>query len=86
VGEAAWAGDADAEIAAWTRYESLVNLAFAPSPATIICTYDEESFPEDVAADARRTHPSIAHGVDATANPSYQEREDFLLAPPNSSD
>ena len=41
VGEAAWAGEADAEIAAWTRYESLVNIVFASSPATIICTYDE---------------------------------------------
>ncbi len=61
VGEPAWSGDAD-EIAAWTRYESIVNLAFASSPATIICTYDEESFPEDVIADALRTHPEVAHG------------------------
>jgi transcriptional regulator with XRE-family HTH domain len=82
--EAAWSDDTDAEIATWTRYESLVNLAFASSPATIVCTYDERSFAEDVVADARRTHPSVAHGIDATTNPEYRSPEDFLLAPPPS--
>jgi transcriptional regulator with XRE-family HTH domain len=83
VAEAAWAGDTDAQIAEWTRYESLVNLAFASSPATIMCTYDERSFPEEVVADARRTHPSIARGVNSTTNPAYREPEDFLVAPQN---
>jgi hypothetical protein len=32
VAEAAWADDTEAEIAEWTRYESLVNLVFAASP------------------------------------------------------
>jgi transcriptional regulator with XRE-family HTH domain len=85
IAEAAWSGDTEAEIATWTRYESLVNLAFASSPATIVCTYDERSFAEDVVADARRTHPSVVHGVDATTNPDYRSPEDFLLAPPASS-
>lgn len=40
VAEAAWANDTEAKIAAWTRYESLVNLVFASSPATILCAYD----------------------------------------------
>jgi transcriptional regulator with XRE-family HTH domain len=79
VAEAAWAGNTLAEIAAWTRYESLVNVAFASSPVTFICTYDERSFPVEVIADARRTHPEVAHGADATASPSYLEPEDFLL-------
>ena len=78
--EAAWADDTDTEIAAWTRYEALVNLAFASSPATLMCTYDERSFPAEVIADARRTHPQLAYGSDATASPSYRKPEDFLLA------
>jgi transcriptional regulator with XRE-family HTH domain len=78
VAEAAWAGDAD-EIAAWTRYESLVNLAFASSPATIICTYDEASLPESVIADALLTHPEFAHGSAATENGSYRGPEQFLV-------
>ena len=78
VAEAVWSGGAD-EIAAWTRYESLVNLAFASSPATIICTYDEESLTEEVIADALLTHPEFASESDATANLSYQEPEEFLV-------
>jgi transcriptional regulator with XRE-family HTH domain len=85
VAEAAWAGDTDAEIAAWTRYESLVNLVFASSPASIICTYDERSFPEDVVADALRTHPVVAHGGDATPSPAYRTPEEFLLEPQGAS-
>ena len=83
VAEAAWAGETDAEIAAWTRYESLVNLAFASSPATFTCTYDERSFPEKAVADARRTHPEVTHGSVATASPTYREPEAFLLEPQN---
>lgn len=81
VAEAAWEGDTDAEIAAWTRYESLVNLAFAASPATIICTYDERSFPPEIIADARRTHPAIVHGDSSTASATYRAPEDFLVSP-----
>jgi transcriptional regulator with XRE-family HTH domain len=79
VAEAAWTGRSEAEIDMWTRYESLVNLAFASSPATIVCTYDERSFPTDVVADARRTHPEVAHGIEATASPAYRGPEHFLL-------
>jgi transcriptional regulator with XRE-family HTH domain len=79
VAEAAWSGDTEAEIAAWTRYESLVNLAFASSPATILCTYDERSFPVEAVADAHRTHPEITRGNDATPSATYAAPVDFLL-------
>jgi transcriptional regulator with XRE-family HTH domain len=79
VAEAAWAGGSAAEIATWTRYESLINLAFASSPATILCTYDEGAFPADVIADARRTHPEITDGEDATPSHTYRGPEEFLL-------
>ena len=79
VAEAAWEGNTDAEMAAWTRYESLVNLAFASSPATIICTYDERSFPVEGVADAHRTHPEVAHGPDTIPSPTFQAPEEFLL-------
>ena len=79
LGEAGWSGGTDAEIATWTRYESMVNLAFASAPATMVCTYDEQAFPVDVIADARRTHPEVAHGSAASASPTYQEPEAFLF-------
>jgi transcriptional regulator with XRE-family HTH domain len=79
VAEAAWAGETDADITVWTRYESLVNLAFAFSPATILCTYDERLFPPSVVADAHCTHPEIVSGNDATASARYRRPEDLLL-------
>jgi len=85
VAEAAWSSDTDAEMAAWTRYESLVNLAFASSPATIMCTYDEGAFSVEAVEDARRTHPTVAHGSVASASPAYREPEDLLLQPWNAS-
>ena len=81
VAEAAWTTHTDAEIAKWTRYESLVNLAFASSPATIMCTYDERSLPVEVVASACQTHPEMVHGNDTTASSSYRRPEDFLLDP-----
>jgi transcriptional regulator with XRE-family HTH domain len=85
VGEPVWAGRSDAEVTAWTRYESMINVLFASSPATIVCPYDVRSVPVKVIADARRTHPEVAHGSDATASPTYREPEDFLLEPQNAS-
>lgn len=81
VAEAGWAAETDAEIAVWTRYESLVNLAFASAPATVLCTYDEGSFSVEAIEDARRTHPTVSHGSDLTASSAYREPEDFLLDP-----
>ena len=81
VGEPVWAGRSDAEVTAWTRYESLINLGFAASPATIVCPYDTRSLPVEVVADARRTHPEVAHGSDAATSAMYQEPQDFLLEP-----
>jgi transcriptional regulator with XRE-family HTH domain len=82
VAEIAPESRSDSTILAWTRYESLVNLAFASSPTTFICTYDDRSWPVDVIAQARRTHPEVADGSDATANPDYRVPEHFLIDAP----
>ena len=81
VAEAAWTSHPEVGMDAWTRYESLVNLAFASSPATIICTYDERSLPVEVVTGASRTHPEIADGSGVTASRLYRAPEDFLLEP-----
>lgn len=85
VGEPPLAGRSHAEITAWTRYESVINLALASSPATIVCPYDTRSLPVEVVDDARRTHPQVAQGSDATASPMYRDPGDFLLDPQNAS-
>jgi transcriptional regulator with XRE-family HTH domain len=81
VGHPIWAGRSDVETAAWFRYESLVNLAFAAAPATIVCTYDTSAFSEEVIAVARVTHP-VAHGGVFDESITYRETEDFLLESP----
>jgi transcriptional regulator with XRE-family HTH domain len=81
VGDPVWAARSPAEITAWFRYESLVNLAFAAAPATILCPYDNRTVPAEVIADARRTHPDVTHSGGALEVPTYQEPEDFLLQP-----
>jgi transcriptional regulator with XRE-family HTH domain len=80
VGDPVWAGRSQPETAAWFRYESLVNLAFAPAPATIVCAYDTSTFPEAIMEVARHTHP-VAHGGMLTDSTTYRETEDFLLDP-----
>jgi transcriptional regulator with XRE-family HTH domain len=79
VGEPLWAGRSGTEVAAWTRYESLLNLVFASLPASILCPYDARAVPAAVVADAGWTHPTVARGPGITANAGYCEPEHFLL-------
>jgi transcriptional regulator with XRE-family HTH domain len=79
VGEPVWAGRSAAEIKAWTRYESVLNLSFAMSPATVVCPYDTRLVPAGVALDAQRTHPGCLHAGVSTMNASYLPPEQFLL-------
>lgn len=80
IGEPVWSGQSEAEFAAWFRYESMINLSFASSPATIVCTYDSRSVPDSVLASARSAHPQLARVGDVTANPDFRDPEEFLLS------
>jgi transcriptional regulator with XRE-family HTH domain len=79
LGEPIWAGRSDAETIAWTRFESMFNLAFASMPVSAICPYDTRALSDEVIANAHRTHPVVARGTEAIANPEYREAEDFLI-------
>ena len=81
VAEAGWSGQSEAQIAAWTQYESLVNLTFASSPATLVCTYDERLHSPEAIAEAFQTHPEILHGDVAVTSEAYRNPADFLLGP-----
>jgi transcriptional regulator with XRE-family HTH domain len=80
--EPVWAGRTEAEVAMWVRYESMINLALASSPATVVCTYNAASLPDVVLAHARETHPQVAEADATGTSVSYREPADFLLAPP----
>jgi len=81
VAEAGWSGQSEAEVAAWTRYESLVNLTFASSPATIICTYDERRYSPEAIAEGHQTHPEVLQGDVVVTSDAYRTPADFLLGP-----
>jgi anti-sigma regulatory factor (Ser/Thr protein kinase) len=59
VGEPIWHGRSESETLEAARHESLINLAFADSPATILCPYDAWALGEDVLDYAERTHPEV---------------------------
>ncbi|WP_119730232.1 anti-sigma factor RsbA family regulatory protein [Thermomonospora amylolytica] len=71
IGEPVWHGRDALETAEWTRYESVINIAFADCPAWIVCPYDTRTLPERVVADARRTHPQLVAGPAAHASDHY---------------
>ena len=82
VGEIAPGSRSDTELAAWKRYDALVELVFASAPMTVICCYDDTTWPTDLVDDARRTHPVIAVGNATTRNEEYRGPADLLIAPP----
>jgi anti-sigma regulatory factor (Ser/Thr protein kinase) len=57
---------------AWTRYEAVVNPAFAGRPMSIICGYDVREQPAAAVEGAWHTHPRVlAEGWED--NPRYQD-------------
>ena len=82
VAEIAPGSRSDPEIAAWKRYEAFVNLVFASAPTTVICCYDDRTWPADLVADALRTHPAVASGNATAVNHEYKVPADLLIAPP----
>jgi anti-sigma regulatory factor (Ser/Thr protein kinase) len=71
IGEVAWSGDSLAPTGEWIRYESALNVAFALQPASFVCPYDARELPEEIVADARRTHPELCTGDEASPNQEF---------------
>jgi AcrR family transcriptional regulator len=65
----------------WMRYESMVNRTFADYPVWIICAYDTRVLPDDVIADALRTHPLVSTGDRNDTSAGYVEPDQFLERP-----
>ncbi|MGW0811570.1 anti-sigma factor RsbA family regulatory protein [Nonomuraea sp. NPDC002799] len=80
IGEPVWHGRNPLEEAEWTRYESVINAAFAGSPASIVCPYDTRVLPAHIVAGARRTHPALLTGSTAQDSLAYHEPAHFARA------
>ena len=65
----------------WTRYESVVNRAFAGFPAWIVCGYDTRVLPEQVVADAQHTHPLVSSGGQPDRSAGYVETDEWIAPP-----
>jgi transcriptional regulator with XRE-family HTH domain len=79
VGEPAWTGKTAAEARLWGRYESLINLAFASWPVTVLCPYDERSLQPKILRQAQATHPeTLADGAPEPC-PDYIHPDGFVL-------
>jgi anti-sigma regulatory factor (Ser/Thr protein kinase) len=69
--EPGWPHGTSAEVAEWTRYESIVNQAFAPVDASVLCLYDQRTTARDVLDGVLRTHPELLRETGPHANDAY---------------
>jgi anti-sigma regulatory factor (Ser/Thr protein kinase) len=83
IGEPIFPGHGADELVECRRHESLLNLAFAEADDFwLVCPYDTTALPDDVLAEARRSHPFVSEtsagspGVDAIAAPFGQPLPD----------
>jgi anti-sigma regulatory factor (Ser/Thr protein kinase) len=73
IGEPIWASRSSAELIECQRHESLLNVAFAEAPAWwLLCPYDTESLDPGVIAEARRSHPFVAHDCAHSESVDYR--------------
>lgn len=78
--EPGWPGDATDAYAQWMRFESIVDMLFAPAPASVLCAYDTTVVPPEVVAGARCTHPELTVAADSARNEAYRDPVHLLGA------
>lgn len=78
VGEPVWPGRNRDEYLACLENEALVNAAWADGRVATLCPYDAAHLPDDVLADARRTHPLA--GNSGSIEPSTDYAWERVLA------
>ncbi len=62
IGEPIWADRTAAELSECQLHESLINLAFAAADDfRLVCPYDTKALPDEVIAEARRSHPVVSY-------------------------
>jgi transcriptional regulator with XRE-family HTH domain len=81
VGEPGWSDHSSAEIDSWNRYEALINVALAATPAEIICAYNAVTAPERVLACVGETHPETVDTTGLAAKTPHYDPYDVLLRP-----
>jgi AcrR family transcriptional regulator len=67
-------------IRGWTRYESLLNRAFAGRSVWLLCPYNTQIVPNEALSDARRTHPTTSTKPARSPSPSHFGAQDMAAA------
>lgn len=62
----------------WSRYEAIINRAYADVPLRGLCVYDARVTPPEVLADVARTHPFLTTDGSTQPNPNYEDEVSFL--------
>ncbi len=74
IGEPIWPGRTPVEIDECQRHESLLNVAFAGTPAwSLLCPYDIGSLDDEVLEAAAHSHPYVAEGGASRENGQCRE-------------
>jgi CheY-like chemotaxis protein len=69
---------AEAEVAAWKRYEAEISAGLAAVPVSFICTYHAQELPTAIVADAQRTHPVLRTAEGARPSARYAPPAAFI--------
>jgi anti-sigma regulatory factor (Ser/Thr protein kinase) len=77
IAEPPWSLGHQAQVRDWARHESVLNVAFAGQPLTLMCPYDASALPEEILRHARGTHPEIVDRDGVSPSPFYEDPTDF---------
>ncbi len=81
VGEPLWTGRSESEVRLWTRFESLINVAFASTPLSFLCPYDARAHAPAVIEQASHTHPEVISGGAIAKSIDYRDPVGFAIEP-----
>lgn len=73
LGEPAWPGRSEPELAECGQHESLINVAFDGGPGwRLLCPYDVAGLPGEVVEEARANHPVLLAAGHRSASAAYR--------------
>jgi hypothetical protein len=73
-----WPTTSAVDVAEWKRYEAKLSVDLASVPVSFICAYDTRELPDDIVADALRTHPLLRSAEGARSSARFTEPYAFV--------